>query len=671
MRTRREIQILIRETRPWSPVHTSEMATEERDLFDRRVTAVEMYLEGEPVKEIFDITRISASNLTRLIDRCLSTAADGTVWGFRALIPGFRIKTYERTAALNKALPGSRSGYVGALGQTLLKYPELHDKLIKKILKIRSENQPKGTLFEFNITPKRLGKIFRDSLRELGVSDDEWPFNTRYQGQRSISSFMKDLTNLHADQQVRLHGDGAAVAHLSVGTGTEAVLRFDEIYDAWEIDSHKIDAHFVVGVRNADGLLSYLTVKRINLLALVERASKAVVWFLIVYKPEVGASDVVRLITQSLGAKLPAPASNHLKMVVQGDAGYPSERILGLAHALPAVLMADNALCNLSAKVSTTLRRELGFALDYGPPGHFESRPNVERTFEGIAQAIFQRFPNTTGAGPIKGRASDGEDVAKTYKIESEIVQELAYHHFAQHNATPNEGQGFLTPLDFIRQKLELNNGQFLVRRLLASKMEDSMTYKVKINCKVIYYPKKGLRPYITIDRVRYSNALLRESSWLAKQILTVLLDEDDMRVVEAYLPNGEPLGPLMAAGKWSRTKHSRETRKQINSLLADKIATIQEMQDPVEYYLNYLNNQLLVSSSASDKRDSKKTSTELNRLKQELEEEVQVTSEAPGVDSDKKHPFETLPVPTSTSDPVKSLMPKAMPDFRKLLRKG
>jgi len=72
-----------------------------------------------------------------------------------------------------------------------------------------------------------------------------------------------------------------------------------------------------------------------------------------------------------------------------------------------------------------------------------------------------------------------------------------------------------------------LNEGQFLVRRLLATKMEDKMTYKVKINCKVIYYPKRGLRPYITIDRVRYSNALLRESSWLANQNLTVLLDED------------------------------------------------------------------------------------------------------------------------------------------------
>ncbi|WP_434570366.1 hypothetical protein J3P88_16600 [Pseudomonas sp. Z3-6] len=640
------------------------------------MAAIDLYLDGDPVEHIADLTGIRPSELTRLIARCVSTASDGTVWGFRALIPSFRIKAYERTSALEKKVPGTRSGYAGVLTQTLSKYPDLYDKLVNKILKRRAKDQPSGTAFEFKITPKKLGKIFRESLRELGVSDTEWPFNTRNQGQRSISAYMKKIINLHADQQVRLYGDSAARAHLSVGTGREAALRFDEVYDVWEIDSHKIDAQFVVGVRNADGLLSYLSIKRINLLALIDRGSKAIVWFLIVYAPEVSASDVVRLITQSLGAKLPAPTTNHLKMFIQGEAGYPSERFPELTHALPAVLMADNALCNLSAKVSTVLRRESGFALNYGPPGHFESRPNIERTFEGIAQAIFQRFPSTTGSSPTNGRAQDSEKIAKTYKVESAIVEELAYHHFAQYNATPNEGLGFLTPLEFIQQKLTMNNCNFMVRRLLADKMEDKMTYKVKIACKVTYYPKKGMRPYITIDRVRYSNAVLRESSWLAKETLTVLLDEEDMRVVEAYLPNGESLGHLMAAGKWARTKHSRKTRQQINSLLADKIATIQEMQDPVEYYLNYLNEQLLVPKANADKRDSKKTSSEYNRLRQEIDDELPLSpTVGAGALDDETVATVDFPEPrtvvSSTSDPIKSLMRTEMPDFRKLLSKG
>lgn len=676
MRSRREIQISILETRPWAPVHTSNMTAEQRDLFNRRVAAIDLYLNGDPVEIIADLTRIRPSELTRLIARCGGTASDGTVWGFRALIPGFRIKAYERTSVLKKTIPGTRSGYAGVLNQTLSKYPDLYDKLVNKILKTRAKDQPPGTVFEYKIAPKKLGKIFRDSLRELGATDAEWPFNTRYQGQRSISAFMKEIIHLNADQQVRVYGDSAARAHLSVGTGREASLRFDEVYDAWEIDSHKIDAQFVVGVRNADSLLSYFTVKRINLLALVDRGSKAAIWFLIVYGPEVTASDVVRLITRSLGATLPAPTSNKLNMFIQGEAGYPSERFAELTHALPAVLMADNALCNLSAKVSTVLRRESGFALNYGPPGHFESRPNIERTFEGFAQAIFQRFPSTTGSSPTKGRARDAEKVAKTYKIESDIVEELAYHHFAQYNATPNEGLGFLTPLEFIQQKLRMDNGNFLVRRLLADKMEDKMTYKVKIACKVIYYPKKGMRPYITIDRVRYSNALLRESSWLAKETLTVLLDEEDMRVVEAYLPNGESLGHLMAAGKWAKTKHSRKTRQQINSLLADKIATIQEMQDPVEYYLNYLNRQLLAPEAGADKRDSKKTSSEFNRLKHEIKDDLHLSlAVGAGALDDEKIATEDIsepqPVASSTSDPIKSLMKKEMPDFRKLLSKG
>ena len=146
--------------------------------------------------------------------------------------------------------------------------------------------------------------------------------------------------------------------------------------------------------------------------------------------------------------------------------------------------------------------------------------------------------------------------------------------------------------------------------------------------------------------------------------------------MVEAFLPNGETLGHLTAAGKWSKTKHSRQTRKQINSLLTDRIATLQEMQDPVEYYLNYLNNQLSAPKAVGEKREIKKISTEFNRLKQELDEGLLTMPQASvGAPDHDTSPVEMLSemthVPSSTNDPVKSLMKRGMPDFRKLLNKG
>ena len=61
------------------------------------------------------------------------------------------------------------------------------------------------------------------------------------------------------------------------------------------------------------------------------------------------------------------------------------------------------------------------------------------------------------------------------------------------------------------------------------------------------------------------------------------------MRQVRAFLPNGSELGFLKASGRWSQTKHSRKTRKAINSLIHRRILVLSEFDDPVQAYLRYL----------------------------------------------------------------------------------
>src|SRR3546814_6666964 len=60
------------------------------------------------------------------------------------------------------------------------------------------------------------------------------------------------------------------------------------------------------------------------------------------------------------------------------------------------------------------------------------------------------------------------------------------------------------------------------------------------------------------------------------------------MRQIRAYLKNGAELGFLVAKGRWSTTKHSRRTRKAINSLMSKRILVISEFDDPVRVYLSY-----------------------------------------------------------------------------------
>lgn len=677
-RPRSEVEQAIRLTMPWEEIYFGEMSDDDRDVFQRRKSAIYLYLDGAPQNEIFEVTRISSNELHRLIQRCTELAKDGVVWGERALIPHYRINGYTRIEPIAHHLPEHRAGYAGALGQLLKKFPSLQKTLLDKILK-QGKNK---SLEEFRPKPQTVHKLFIDELKALNVSSVEWPFNTKYLGARAISNFMNALLEKHFEQHVLIYHEAGAKAHLSLGTGKEAKIRNIEVYDAWEIDSHKIDADFTIGIPNADGLLSYINLKRLNVLALVDRASTAVVWFLVVYSSEVGAADVLRLISESLRERLPAPESNVLEMHIKGDSGFPGERIPELRHALPTVLMPDNALSNLAASVSQELRKKLGFFLNYGPPGHFECRPNVERTFKNIAESIFQRLPNTTGASPFKGKAGNGASIARTYKMEASIVEELVYHHFAQHNALECEGIGFLTPLEFIRQKLALSDGHFIPRRLLKSQVSSATHYRTIVKVTVKCYPDRGVRPYIQLDRVRYSNDVLRKSPWLKNTEISIEVDEQDMRAVRAYFQDGEPIGMLLAAGKWAITKHSRKTRKAINQLKSDRALTISDLDDPVEQYLKYLRNQVLGDRVGKNKTPSKDSSrsvaTEINRLSSEIAtDRPDLVGKFLGADSKEatdpqvktQAEDEAYPPSLSTRTAIKTVMPSKIPNLKGLMK--
>lgn len=683
-RKRDQIEEALRSAMPWDEVFVADMEPSDRDLFERRMSAIDLYVHGTELREIIRRTKIRTNDLHRLISRCLSIADDGSIWGARALIPNFRIKAYRREAPMRLKLPEQKGGYAGALGHVLMRYPALKDILVGKVLKLGRRRD----IQEFRVKPQTLHRIFIEELKALGHPTTEWPFNTKYLGSRSISNLMRRILEENFDKHVNIYQEGGARAHLSVGTGEEAAIKVNQVYEAWEVDSHRVDAEFSIGVRNADGLISYVNVKRLNILALVERASTAVLWFLVVYNSEVSASDVVRLITECLRDTLPTPESNLLGMQVKGDAGYPSEKIPRLKHALPGILMPDNALSNLAASVSLELRHRLGFYLNYGPPGHFEARPNVERTFKNIAEGIFQRMPNTTGSSPTSGRAKNGADVARRYQIEADIVEELAYHHFSQHNALESEGIGFLTPLEFLRQKLALANDNFIPRRLLRSQIDSVLNYRTVRKVTVKCYPERGIRPYVQLDRVRYSNTILKRSPWLKNTMITVEIDEQDYRSAKAYFPDGASMGTLTASGKWSRTKHSRKTRIAINQLRSERILALSDSDDPIEFYLKYLHSQAVkVKSSAGRNPDIYKTvasrsaATEISRVNHEigrdrpdlvLRADGQLTDgqfRQPQAATDTQDTAIDQLLDLTTDSAVESVMPTPAPDLKSMMK--
>lgn len=604
----------------WPTVLDVDFDDAKRNQFRAQVEAMRLYFSWVPVDEIEQRTGVNQSALPRLARRCLQIADDGRVQGFRACIPFLRVGPYERVSEVGHAPPGQRVGLVGALGATLKRFPDIDDLLVKY-----AKNEAKRMAVpEHKLRPCDLHRIFLRCLTDKGVGRTEWPFNTKYLGLRSIQAFMKETLDQHFVRSAMVREDGAARAHLSVGRGVTSLLNFEEPYDAVEIDAYKIEAHVTVAFHTPEGLETDVRLDRLNLIAVVDRFSSAVLAYTVVYRPEVNADDILKVIRDAASGTWAPMELTIANLGYPEGGGLPSGVIPGAQGALWSATMFDGALAHLSSAVHARARAALGFAINWGAVAHFERRPNVERTFNQIARTLFKRLPSTTGANPQNGRADEAERKAVHHRIRAAEVEQLLDVAFAQHNATPSEGLSYLTPLEAIRYFVERPERFECRKRPAGSAAESGFSqYESAV---VRGSRSAGRRPYVQVDRVRYTNEVLACSAHLIGARLLLEVNEEDMRQIKAYLANGAELGILKAHGKWGMTKHSRRTRKAINSLITKRLITVTTFDDPMQVYMRHLATR---KSARAAPRPGPKQATEMVRVKKETGQDAQAI-EAP-----------------------------------------
>ena len=82
---------------------------------------------------------------------------------------------------------------------------------------------------------------------------------------------------------------------------------------------------------------------------------------------------------------------------------------------------------------------------------------------------------------------------------------------------------------------------------------------------------------------------MLSSSFSLIGEKLTIVVDITDLRVLKAFLSNGEELGQLMVQGGWSQSAHDLKMRKSINQLVSQREITLSKTDDPILSYIEYL----------------------------------------------------------------------------------
>ena len=572
----------------WPIVRVDLLNEKDKERVIKKIEAIKLYVAGLSLSEIEKRTEVCPSALPIALQRCLELADDGRIMGFRALLLYTNIYGYNRTKDIGFKRGEEHGGMSGALAVTLSLFPDIEKNLVSEILK----DAKRLEIPEHKIRPKDLHRVFLKYLRSVGLKDSDWPFCTKYLGVRSIQKYMASVLSHHFERAVRTRENREAIAHLATGTGDEPILQYEQPFDACEFDAYRIDALFSAQFLAPDDTEIDVLLDRIWLLAMIDRVSSAVLAYDVVYSSEVSASDVLKVLRQAVG-----PGWQPRTLTIPGLAyplqgGLPNGAIPECLGAQWSVLLLDGALAHLSKAVHDAARKQLGFILNLGPVGHFERRPNIERLFKQISSDIFLRFPSTTGSSPENGRASNAAANAIRYQIRVSETQELLDVTIAQHNATPSEGLFGHSPLEVIRAYLQSERFNFLIRKL--PKQPDSSVSP--IICKQVRTVRGGRsigrRPYIQLDRGKYTSRVLATSPGLVGQSIVVEFDDSDdadYRFVRAFLSNGSELGVLTVGGKWAKTKHSRKTRQMISRLLCRRILVWSEFDDPVKAYLRYL----------------------------------------------------------------------------------
>jgi len=360
----------------WPAVLDAEFDGLRREQYRAQAEAMRLYFSWVPVGEIEKRTGVSQNSLPRLARRCLKLAEDGRIQGFRACIPYVRIGPYSRRSQLPHSPSGAHSGMAGALGALLKRFPDIEILLLQY-----TKNEAKRLAVpEHKLRPCDLHRVFLRCVSEKGVGPTEWPFTTAYRGLRSIQNFMKQTLDRHFARGTTAREDSPARAHLNVGKGIPCLLNFEEPYDAVEIDAYKIEAHMTVAFQTPEGTETDLRLDRLNLIAVVDRFSSAVLAYTVVYRPEVNADDILKVIREAANGTW-----RPMELTIPGlrypdGGGLPSGVLEAAQGALWGATLFDGALAHLSSAVHSRARAVLGFAINWGPVAHFERRllPLVE-----------------------------------------------------------------------------------------------------------------------------------------------------------------------------------------------------------------------------------------------------------------------------------------------------
>lgn len=608
---RRIIPLAARRLELWPRPDEFALSEEVLLRYRPRFQAITQYVAGSPFETIRKKTGLGEDEVQRLAKRCVTAHPDGDIYGFRALLPRTRIKKdYERIAVVEHAKGGGHGGCAGALEQLLVRFPDVR----AKVHQLFFDEHSKDILPEARVPITALHRTFKTTLRNLGLTDYDWPFNTENCGYRALCTYCENLQLTEAQHAALSRSGTEAARRSAVGTGKKTLIPDLRHFSFAQLDFHKVDAASVIVLRNDFGVELEVPVSRWHVGLLVEEHGAIVLGCYVALERTPSADSTLEVLDSALRPEEVDDAAGDNSVRVTREKVLLRELMPEFNYQCFAALKVDNAWSNAAHEVVNNVMDTVGCAVNFGPVRAWWRRHLIERIFEKLTQRGLQRLPSTHGKGPGDPRSRDPNAKAIKFRILLSDLIGIIHSCIREHNTEGNEGLEWASPLQTARAALD-HPSSGLILQPLPSLTQRSLWLTMHIEeVTVRGSVERNERPYFVTDRCRYTNDKLAHSPWLIGKNLLIYVDRRRCKTVYATIKEtGERLGLMIPPARWAKSNCTWRDRKLFNrSGMAARLGS--DTEDPVEI-MKRDKAEVLQKRAKSQRNRSSKDALDLARL--------------------------------------------------------
>ncbi|MGM9488065.1 hypothetical protein [Ideonella sp. YS5] len=549
----------------WPPFETSVLSDTVKERFERFEKAIRGFFAHRNAGKAAKEAGVHRNTFLDVVKRCLRLDDQGGIVGWLGLVKNLQLKRRR-----------------GQLGTFFAEHPQIQEDLNEFILPRNQDGAPRATRRQ----KSRVFAKFKELCTAEGIKNGQYPFTSKSCGRRSIERYVDDHLAENANQAVRHWFGHAAAKRMGLQTGLKS---FDFALTPLAfamIDAHKQDCIGTIDIPGPAGLQP-VAIERLWLVPDFDANSRAVFGYSVGIRSEVSASEIEEAIRFSTKPWTPRTLTIP-GLAYDEQAGFPCSVIEGLTERRPAAYMLDNAAAHYAERIIEGVRRATGAAVTFGAIGEWWFNAVIERFFKTVENFGFQLLTSSVGnqpKDPLKPKDSVGNAIR--HRVTVDHLLEIADVLFANYNATPTAALGHRSPLQALKDSIAC--GDVVPRVALPPTALTPALGIARESKPVRGNLDKGRRPYVQIDKERYSSPEFSSRFDLVGVRIVVHIDEEDMRAVEAFDPQGLPLGQLVALGQYRHTKHSRAMRKIINGLYKAGVVHCDFGGDLVDAYHNHL----------------------------------------------------------------------------------